>query len=74
MDPSLVHEKFGPITLAKALKNNVELDGLRECHKRDAAALVSTSFVFLTFLDYLFCLVGGTCTCWGYHSHRSLRG
>ncbi|KAI9313582.1 putative Xaa-Pro aminopeptidase P [Dichotomocladium elegans] len=38
--------KTSPITLAKAMKNEVELNGVRECHKRDAAA-VSRHFAWL---------------------------
>jgi Xaa-Pro aminopeptidase len=34
-------EKFGPITLEKALKNDIEIQGMRECHLRDAAALIT---------------------------------
>ncbi len=34
-----------PITLAKALKNEVELDGMRHAHIRDAAAVVRSVFV-----------------------------
>lgn len=37
----------GPIPLAKAKKNNVELDGARRCHIRDAVAVVK----FLTWLE-----------------------
>lgn len=31
---------LGPIALAKSLKNPSELEGLRQCHLRDGAALV----------------------------------
>ncbi|KAF9591681.1 hypothetical protein IFM89_005553 [Coptis chinensis] len=36
-----------PLALAKALKNPVELDGLRDCHIRDGAAVVQ----YLVWLD-----------------------
>eukprot|EP00455_Lapot_gusevi_P006630 TRINITY_DN1282_c0_g1_i6.p1 TRINITY_DN1282_c0_g1~~TRINITY_DN1282_c0_g1_i6.p1 ORF type:complete len:371 (-),score=130.37 TRINITY_DN1282_c0_g1_i6:127-1239(-) len=36
-----VVEKASPITLAKALKNPVELEGIRQAHLRDAAAVCS---------------------------------
>lgn len=32
--------KATPINMEKALKNGIELEGLRNCHVRDAAALV----------------------------------
>ncbi|XP_008802676.2 aminopeptidase P2 isoform X2 [Phoenix dactylifera] len=32
--------KLSPVTLAKAVKNKSEIDGMRSCHLRDAAALV----------------------------------
>jgi len=35
-----------PITLPKAIKNPVELEGMRQAHIRDAAAMVTYSFVF----------------------------
>lgn len=35
-----VEEARSPITDAKAIKNEVELEGMRKCHLRDAAALV----------------------------------
>jgi len=41
VDKSLIVEKFSPITYEKALKNPVELEGIRQAHIRDAAALVS---------------------------------
>lgn len=34
------HEAAGPIELMKAVKNRVELDGMRTAHERDAVALV----------------------------------
>lgn len=40
-DSSQILEQFTPITLAKALKNPIELEGLRQAHLRDAAALVN---------------------------------
>ncbi|KAI9098950.1 hypothetical protein K1719_024717 [Acacia pycnantha] len=36
--PTTVH-KFSPVSLAKAIKNESELEGMRNCHLRDAAAL-----------------------------------
>jgi Xaa-Pro aminopeptidase len=47
LKPEFVLEKFSPITLAKSLKNPAELNGLRQCHLRDAAALVQ----FLAWLE-----------------------
>ena len=44
-------EERSPIELAKALKNAVELEGLRQAHIRDAAALVKTLLIFV------FCIV-----------------
>eukprot|EP01104_Vermistella_antarctica_P004148 TRINITY_DN14654_c0_g1_i1.p1 TRINITY_DN14654_c0_g1~~TRINITY_DN14654_c0_g1_i1.p1 ORF type:complete len:659 (-),score=124.35 TRINITY_DN14654_c0_g1_i1:1384-3327(-) len=43
----LVREAPNPIILEKAIKNEVELEGMRRCHLRDAAALVS----FLAWLE-----------------------
>ncbi len=40
-----VVEKMSLITLPKSLKTKEELDGLRESHVRDAAALVRNFFV-----------------------------
>eukprot|EP01116_Phalansterium_solitarium_P006262 TRINITY_DN18570_c0_g1_i1.p1 TRINITY_DN18570_c0_g1~~TRINITY_DN18570_c0_g1_i1.p1 ORF type:complete len:643 (+),score=156.21 TRINITY_DN18570_c0_g1_i1:116-1930(+) len=45
--PSLVHSEWSPITFWKSIKNPAELDGLRNCHIRDAAALVS----YLSWLE-----------------------
>lgn len=36
-------EADSPILLAKSIKNEVEIEGLRQCHRRDAAALVFQS-------------------------------
>lgn len=33
-------DKFTPPQTAKAVKNSVELEGMRNCHVRDAVALV----------------------------------
>lgn len=41
INQSTTIEDHSPITLMKALKNEVELEGLRQCHLRDAAALIS---------------------------------
>jgi Xaa-Pro aminopeptidase len=47
-----VEDGKNPVLLAKAVKNEVEVEGFRNCHLRDAAALVGTmsvsvsSFVF----------------------------
>lgn len=35
----VILKKQGPIALAKATKNNVEIDGMRACHLRDAVAV-----------------------------------
>jgi Xaa-Pro aminopeptidase len=42
-----VLEARSPVTLRKAIKNETELDGMREAHLRDAVAIVE----FLTWLD-----------------------
>eukprot|EP00743_Colponemidia_sp_Colp-15_P002289 GILK01002480.1.p1 GENE.GILK01002480.1~~GILK01002480.1.p1 ORF type:complete len:612 (-),score=125.84 GILK01002480.1:1751-3586(-) len=42
-----VLEKASPIVMAKALKNEVELQGMRNCHLRDGAALIK----FLSWLE-----------------------
>nr|CAG8651859.1 7571_t:CDS:10 [Entrophospora candida] len=36
-----VEEARSPVTDAKAIKNEVELEGMRKCHLRDAAALIN---------------------------------
>jgi Xaa-Pro aminopeptidase len=51
-DSSLVLEKGSPITLPKALKNEVELEGLRQAHIRDAAALVRRKIIFIIIILY----------------------
>ncbi len=33
-------ESQSPITMAKAIKNDVEINGMRQCHIRDGSALV----------------------------------
>jgi Xaa-Pro aminopeptidase len=45
--PEPVLEARSPVTLRKAIKNETELDGIREAHLRDAVAIVE----FLTWLD-----------------------
>jgi Xaa-Pro aminopeptidase len=45
--PCQVLEARSPVTLRKAIKNETELDGMREAHLRDAVAIVE----FLTWLD-----------------------
>lgn len=47
VEPSRILEKLTPIAMAKSLKNPIELEGLRQCHIRDAAALVN----FFTWLE-----------------------
>jgi Xaa-Pro aminopeptidase len=42
-----VLEMRSPVTLRKAVKNDVELEGMREAHLRDAVAIVQ----FLQWLD-----------------------
>jgi len=42
-----VVESPSPITLAKAIKNDRELEGMRQAHIRDGAALVA----FLAWLE-----------------------
>jgi Xaa-Pro aminopeptidase len=37
----MVIDKSGPISLLKALKNDTELAGMRNCHIRDGAAVVN---------------------------------
>jgi len=39
--------KASPVTLAKSIKNSVEMDGFRQCHIRDGAALTA----FLCWLE-----------------------
>lgn len=39
-EPSLIVEKLSPVTIAKALKNSVEIDGFKRCHLFDSVALV----------------------------------
>ncbi|KAK9805604.1 hypothetical protein WJX72_007339 [[Myrmecia] bisecta] len=41
-DAALFVEKPSPVTLAKAVKNPAELDGMREAHLRDSVALAKT--------------------------------
>jgi Xaa-Pro aminopeptidase len=42
-------EAPSPVANAKAIKNEVELEGMRQCHLRDAAAVVSiASFEIFT--------------------------
>jgi len=41
INPALILEKFSPITYAKSIKNEAELEGLRRCHLRDARALIT---------------------------------
>ncbi len=40
LDQPNIIEDYSPRTLAQAIKNEAELNGLRQCHIRDAAALV----------------------------------
>ncbi|TPX44096.1 hypothetical protein SeMB42_g01343 [Synchytrium endobioticum] len=40
-DKKMVEESRSPVMTAKSIKSQVECDGLRESHKRDAAALIS---------------------------------
>ncbi|XP_010531181.1 PREDICTED: probable Xaa-Pro aminopeptidase P [Tarenaya hassleriana] len=47
LDPDLVLLQPSPISLAKSLKNPVELEGLKKAHIRDGAAVVQ----FLAWLD-----------------------
>ena len=42
-----IYERESPVVLAKALKNEVELEGMRRCHVRDGAAVCK----FLRWLD-----------------------
>lgn len=58
-----------PVTDAKAIKNAVEVNGFRQCHLRDGAALVSPLppvnrgakvDVSSLFLGSIFCLARGT--------------
>jgi Xaa-Pro aminopeptidase len=44
---ALIEKGEDPCLLPKACKNEIELDGMRSCHRRDGAALVS----FLSWLD-----------------------
>ncbi|CAJ2646349.1 unnamed protein product [Trifolium pratense] len=47
LNPDTVHLQQSPLALPKALKNPVELDGLRKAHIRDGAAVVQ----YLVWLD-----------------------
>ncbi|KAI9089265.1 hypothetical protein K1719_029544 [Acacia pycnantha] len=47
LNPHKVHLQQSPVALAKALKNPVELEGLRKAHIRDGAAVVQ----YLVWLD-----------------------
>ncbi|XP_054824662.1 aminopeptidase P1 [Prosopis cineraria] len=47
LNPDKVHLQQSPVALAKALKNPVELEGLRKAHIRDGAAVVQ----YLVWLD-----------------------
>ncbi|GAV61949.1 Peptidase_M24 domain-containing protein/Creatinase_N domain-containing protein [Cephalotus follicularis] len=47
LNPDKVHLQQSPLALAKALKNPVELEGLRNAHIRDGAAVVQ----YLVWLD-----------------------
>ncbi|EGG13926.1 peptidase M24 family protein [Cavenderia fasciculata] len=47
VDKSQLIEKSNPVQLAKAIKNQVEIEGFRKCHVRDASALVQ----FLAWLE-----------------------
>ncbi|KAF5182460.1 Aminopeptidase p1 [Thalictrum thalictroides] len=47
LKPDQVYLQQSPLALEKALKNPVELDGLRKCHIRDGAAVVQ----YLVWLD-----------------------
>ncbi len=40
LSPETTLEDYSPISLLKSLKNEVELEGIRQSHLRDAAALV----------------------------------
>lgn len=41
LSPETTLEDYSPISLLKSLKNEVELEGIRQSHLRDAAALIS---------------------------------
>ena len=47
LGPSAIHHMVSPLTLAKAIKNPVELDGIRAAHVRDGVALTA----FLHWLE-----------------------
>jgi Xaa-Pro aminopeptidase len=47
LNPDKVHTQQSPLALAKALKNPVELEGLKNAHVRDGAAVVQ----YLVWLD-----------------------
>ncbi|PIA55641.1 hypothetical protein AQUCO_00700153v1 [Aquilegia coerulea] len=47
LKPDQIYLQQSPLALEKALKNPVELDGLRKCHIRDGAAVVQ----YLVWLD-----------------------
>jgi Xaa-Pro aminopeptidase len=51
-----IEEGASPVVVAKSIKNSVELDGFRNCHIRDAVALVRVLvfFFFLLALSEIF--------------------
>ncbi|XP_047177458.1 aminopeptidase P1-like [Vigna umbellata] len=52
LNPDTVLLQQSPLALAKALKNSVELDGLKKAHIRDGAAVVQ----YLVWLDKKVCI------------------
>lgn len=74
---SNIVEEPSPIAIAKSIKNDIEINGMKQCHIRDAAALVYFIlfqytlylFIYCFILDSIFRLVGGRIREGKYNSH-----
>lgn len=47
---SEIIETTSPITIAKAIKNEAEINGLKNCHIRDSIAIVLIKIIFNNLL------------------------
>lgn len=56
-NPSRVKRISSPIALLKAIKNPTEMEGFRQCHIRDGAALVSWMCKLPIKNIIVFCLI-----------------
>jgi Xaa-Pro aminopeptidase len=54
--PDYIELIKSPVQKAKAIKNSTELEGFRQCHLRDAAALVNMIDLFATFFLSFVCV------------------